>query len=102
MILSLNDITSANLDGVFELMTKSRHHASRVLMALAPTSREKETVFANNPEINIFYKSYGGLAKAGMELIFLIFYMEKMSVYHRIEMDYFLIIIASSRMTLCA
>ena len=58
MILSLNDITSANLDGVFELMTKSRHrtrHRTRhVLMVLAPTACEKETVFAHNPEITNF------------------------------------------------
>ena len=93
---------SANLDGVFELMTKSRHRASRVLMALAPTACEKETVSANNAEITNFYKFYGGLAEAGMELPFLIFHMEKMSVYHWIQMDYALLIIVLPRMALCA
>ena len=55
---------SANLDGVFELMTKSRHRASCALMALVPTAYEKETAFANNPEIVDFYKFHGGLAEA--------------------------------------
>jgi len=55
---------SANLDGVFELMTKSRHRASCALMSLVPTAYEKETAFANNPEITDFYKFHGGLIEA--------------------------------------
>jgi len=55
---------SANLDGVFELMTKSRHRPSCALMALVPTAYEKETAFKNNPEITDFYKFHGGLVEA--------------------------------------
>ena len=100
-MIYLNHITSANLEGVFEIMTKSRHRASRVLMALVPTACEKETVFANNPEITNFYKFYGGLAEAGIELPFLFFHIEKISVYYWIEMDYVLLIIVLPRMSLC-
>ena len=82
-------------------MTKSRHRIGLVLMSLAPTAYEKETVFANNPETTNFYKSRGGLAEAGMDLPFLLFHMENISVYHWIEMNYVLIIMVLPRMTLC-
>ena len=70
-------------------------------MELAPTAYEKETVFANDPEITNFYKFYGGLAEAGIDLTFLLFHIEKMSVYHWIEIGYVLLIIVLPRMALC-
>ena len=55
---------SANLDGVFELMTKSRHRAPCALMALVPSAYENEPALKNNPEIIDFYKFHGGLLES--------------------------------------
>jgi len=55
---------SANLDGVFELMTKSRHRAACALMALVPTAYENDPSLKHNPEIVDFYKFHGGLLEA--------------------------------------
>mmetsp|Transcript_43894 Transcript_43894/g.64475 ORF Transcript_43894/g.64475 Transcript_43894/m.64475 type:complete len:1695 (-) Transcript_43894:344-5428(-) len=55
---------SANLDGVFELMTKSRHRTACALMALVPAAYENEPALKNNPEITDFYKFHGGLLEA--------------------------------------
>jgi len=41
---------SANLDGVFELMCRSRHRTACALMCLVPTAYEDEPSLANNPE----------------------------------------------------
>ena len=55
---------SANLDAVFELMTKSRHRAPCALMSLVPTAYMDEPALADNPEIVDFYKFHGGLLEA--------------------------------------
>lgn len=63
-LIDLGRSDSANLDAVFELMTKSRHRAPCALMALVPTAYENEPSLANNPEIVDFYKFHGGLLEA--------------------------------------
>lgn len=63
-LVDLNRSDSANLDAVFELMTKSRHRAPCALMSLVPTAYENEPALANNPEIVDFYKFHGGLLEA--------------------------------------
>jgi len=55
---------SANLDGVFDLMCRSRHRAPCALMALVPTAYEDEPSLKDNPEITDFYKFHGGLLEA--------------------------------------
>jgi glutamate synthase (ferredoxin) len=55
---------SANLDGVFELMCKSRHRVSCALMALVPMAYENEPALKDNPEIVDFYRFHGGLLEA--------------------------------------
>lgn len=55
---------SANLDGVFDLMCRSRHRAPCALMALVPTAYMNEPSLKNNPEITDFYKFHGGLLEA--------------------------------------
>uniref|UniRef100_A0A7S1BLT7 glutamate synthase (ferredoxin) n=1 Tax=Corethron hystrix TaxID=216773 RepID=A0A7S1BLT7_9STRA len=55
---------SANLDGVFDLMCKSRHRAACALMALVPTAYRDEPALKNNPEIVDFYKFHGGILEA--------------------------------------
>jgi len=63
-LIDLGRSDSANLDAVFELMTKSRHRAPCALMALVPTAYENEPALKNNPEITDFYKFHGGLLEA--------------------------------------
>ncbi len=63
-LVDLNRSDSANLDAVFELMTKSRHRAPCALMSLVPAAYENEPALANNPEIVDFYKFHGGLLEA--------------------------------------
>jgi len=55
---------SANLDGVFELMCRSRHRTACALMCLVPTAYEDEPALADNPEITDFYRFHGGLLEA--------------------------------------
>lgn len=55
---------SANFDGVFEHMTKSKHRASCAIMTLVPSAYDNEPAFKNNPEIVDFYKFHGGLLEA--------------------------------------
>jgi len=55
---------SANLDSVFDLMTRSRHRAPCALMALVPTAYMDEPSLKDNPEITDFYKFHGGLLEA--------------------------------------
>jgi len=55
---------SANLDGVFDLMCRSRHRAPCALMALVPTAYRDEPSLKDNPEITDFYKFHGGLLEA--------------------------------------
>lgn len=63
-LVDLNRSDSANLDAVFELMTKSRHRAPCALMSLVPTAYEDEPALRDNPEIVDFYKFHGGLLEA--------------------------------------
>eukprot|EP00569_Conticribra_weissflogii_P004752 CAMPEP_0171341962 /NCGR_PEP_ID=MMETSP0878-20121228/12651_1 /TAXON_ID=67004 /ORGANISM="Thalassiosira weissflogii, Strain CCMP1336" /LENGTH=1701 /DNA_ID=CAMNT_0011844453 /DNA_START=175 /DNA_END=5280 /DNA_ORIENTATION=- len=63
-LVDLNRSDSANLDAVFELMTKSRHRAPCALMSLVPTAYENEPSLRDNPEIVDFYKFHGGLLEA--------------------------------------
>ena len=63
-LVDLGRSDSANLDAVFELMTKSRHRAPCALMSLVPTAYENEPSLSNNPEIVDFYKFHGGLLEA--------------------------------------
>jgi glutamate synthase (ferredoxin) len=63
-VVSLERSDSANLDSVFELMTRSRHRAPCALMAMVPTAYENNPDLANNPEIVDFYKFHGGLLEA--------------------------------------
>jgi len=63
-LVDLGRSDSANLDAVFELMTKSRHRAPCALMSLVPTAYENEPALNDNPEIVDFYKFHGGLLEA--------------------------------------
>jgi glutamate synthase (ferredoxin) len=63
-LIDLGRSDSANLDAVFELMTKSRHRAPCALMALVPTAYENEPALKDNQEIVDFYKFHGGLLEA--------------------------------------
>mmetsp|Transcript_6974 Transcript_6974/g.9996 ORF Transcript_6974/g.9996 Transcript_6974/m.9996 type:complete len:1695 (+) Transcript_6974:145-5229(+) len=63
-LVDLGRSDSANLDAVFDLMTKSRHRAPCALMALVPTAYENSPDLKNNPEIVDFYKFHGGLLEA--------------------------------------
>jgi glutamate synthase (ferredoxin) len=63
-LVDLDRSDSANLDAVFELMTRSRHRAPCAIMALVPTAYENEPSLADNPEIVDFYKFHGGLLEA--------------------------------------
>jgi len=63
-LVDLGRSDSANLDAVFELMTKSRHTAPCALMALVPTAYNDEPALRDNPEITDFYKFHGGLLEA--------------------------------------
>jgi len=63
-VVSLDRSDSANLDGVFELMCKSRHTAPCALMAMVPTAYMENPDLKNNPEITDFYKFHGGLLEA--------------------------------------
>ena len=63
-VVDLSRSDSANLDSVFELMTKSRHRAACALMAMVPTAYFDEPSLADNPEIVDFYKFHGGLLEA--------------------------------------
>lgn len=63
-LIDLGRSDSANLDAVFELMTKSRHRAPCALMALVPTAYKDEPALKNNPEIVDFYRFHGGLLEA--------------------------------------
>jgi glutamate synthase (ferredoxin) len=63
-VVSLDRSDSANLDGVFELMTQSRHRAPCALMAMVPTAYLNNPDLKNNPEISNFYKFHGGLLEA--------------------------------------
>jgi len=63
-VVDLERSDSANLDGVFELMTKSRHRAPCALMAMVPTAYENNPDLDDNPEIVDFYKFHGGLLEA--------------------------------------
>ena len=55
---------SANLDGVFDLMCRSRHRAPCALMCLVPTAYKDEPALEEYPEIVDFYKFHGGLLEA--------------------------------------
>jgi len=63
-VVDLDRSDSANLDSVFELMTKSRHRAPCALMAMVPTAYENNPDLKNNPEIVDFYRFHGGLLEA--------------------------------------
>merc|ERR1719401_1852391 len=63
-LVDLGRSDSANLDAVFELMTKSRHRAPCALMALVPTAYRNNPDLKNNPEITDFYKFHGGILEA--------------------------------------
>lgn len=63
-VVDLNRSDSANLDGVFELMCRSRHRAPCALMAMVPTAYENNPDLSENPEIVDFYKFHGGLLEA--------------------------------------
>lgn len=63
-VVDLDRSDSANLDGVFELMTKSRHRAPCALMAMVPTAYENNPDLDENPEIVDFYRFHGGLLEA--------------------------------------
>lgn len=63
-VVDLDRSDSANLDSVFELMTKSRHRAPCALMAMVPTAYEENPDLKNNTEIVDFYKFHGGLLEA--------------------------------------
>jgi glutamate synthase (ferredoxin) len=63
-VVDLARSDSANLDGVFELMCKSRHRAPCALMAMVPTAYRNNPDLKNNPEITDFYKFHGGILEA--------------------------------------
>ena len=63
-VVDLDRSDSANLDGVFELMCKSRHRAPCALMAMVPTAYENNPDLENNPEITDFYRFHSGLLEA--------------------------------------
>jgi glutamate synthase (ferredoxin) len=63
-VVDLDRSDSANLDGVFELMTKSRHRAPCALMAMVPTAYQNNPDLDDNPEIVDFYKFHGGILEA--------------------------------------
>lgn len=63
-VVDLSRSDSANLDGVFELMCKSRHRAPCALMAMVPTAYECNPDLDDNMEIVDFYKFHGGLLEA--------------------------------------
>ena len=63
-VVDLSRSDSANLDGVFELMCKSRHRAPCALMAMVPTAYENNPDLSANPEIVDFYTFHGGLLEA--------------------------------------
>ena len=63
-LVDLDRSDSANLDAVFELMTRSRHRAPCALMSLVPAAYENEPALRDNPEIVDFYKFHGGLLEA--------------------------------------
>ena len=63
-LVDLSRSDSANLDGVFELMCKSRARAPCALMALVPAAYKDEPSYEANPEIVDFYKYHGGLLEA--------------------------------------
>ena len=63
-VVDLNRSDSANLDGIFELMCRSRHRAPCALMAMVPTAYENNPDLKDNPEIVDFYKFHGGLLEA--------------------------------------
>jgi glutamate synthase (ferredoxin) len=63
-VVDLDRSDSANLDGVFELMTKSRHRAPCALMAMVPTAYEDNPDLDGSPEIVDFYRFHGGLLEA--------------------------------------
>jgi len=63
-VVDLDRSDSANLDCVFELMTKSRHRAPCALMGLVPTAYENNPDLKDNPEIVDFYKFHSGLLEA--------------------------------------
>ena len=52
-LVDLGRSDSANLDAVFELMTKSRHRAPCALLSLVPTAYENEPALSNNPPWNL-------------------------------------------------
>lgn len=60
-VVDLDRSDSANLDGVFELMTQSRHRAPCALMAMVPTAYENNPDLDDHPEISDFYRFHGGL-----------------------------------------
>ena len=63
-VVDLDRSDSANLDSVFELMTKSRRCAPCALMGLVPTAYENNPDLKDNPEIVDFYKFHSGLLEA--------------------------------------
>merc|ERR1711871_816151 len=63
-LVDLSRSDSANLDGCFELMCKSRARAPCALMALVPAAYQNEPALANNPEVVDFYNFHGGLLEA--------------------------------------
>jgi glutamate synthase (ferredoxin) len=63
-VVDLSRSDSANLDGIFELMCRSRHRAPCALMAMVPTAYENNPDLMQNPEIIDFYKFHGSLLEA--------------------------------------
>ena len=63
-LVDLSRSDSANLDGCFELMCKSRARAPCALMALVPCAYMDEPALDDNPEIVDFYTYHGGLLEA--------------------------------------
>ena len=86
-LVDLSRSDSANLDAVFELMTKSRHRAPCALMSLVPTAYENEPALADNPEIVDFYKFHGGLLEAWDGPALFVFWMVNPLMRLWIEMD---------------
>ena len=60
-LVDLGRSDSANLDAVFELMTKSRHRAACAMMCLVPAAYRNEPTYEENPDIVAFQDYHSGL-----------------------------------------
>lgn len=63
-LVDLGNSDSANLDSVFELMTKSRHRAPCALMGLVPAAYKNEPTYDANADIAAFQDYHSGLLEA--------------------------------------